>query len=99
MEQINQCISCPHKSNWRECKRKCSFKYEMRRNDEVFQLKEKLRKVNEIAHWRMGEVDLHLKARLSKIQNIISGQEQGESIDSLKINIEIVVEGDGNDRI
>lgn len=99
MEQINQCISCPHHSNWRECKRKCSFKYEMQRKDEVFQLKEKLnttmneadktirsyehqrnqlliklKKIDAEAHWRMGDVDIHLRARLTKIQNIIKGK-------------------------
>ena len=38
--------------------------------DKLLEIKLKLKEINEIAHWRMDEVDIHLKNRLSKIQEL-----------------------------
>ena len=66
----NNYCSC-YRDNYGDCYHKCTDE-ELKDcyYKQLQQLKAKLKEINEIAHWRMGEVDIHLHNRLSKIQEL-----------------------------
>ena len=49
---MSDCITCKKNNkgdNWRNCRLKCHYKYEQRKKDEIYKLKEVLQEVKSIA--------------------------------------------------
>ena len=82
---MNNCITCKKQNkgnNWRDCRLKCHYKYEQRKKDEIYKLKQVLQEVKSIAKGVRSYLEVpaprDVRFEMDRILDIITKVQESE---------------------